>query len=455
VSIAHDAARLLTACGAGRVGCDLQRVGRAGRPWGEILPESRHRLWRALTGAMNDRDRAGAIVWAIHEALFKAGAADAGVSFVGMQDGDPRFRLADGGVIAAGVIDLVLAGPSAVALVRLAERRAESKHVTHYMRDIEMTFKEALPPLKSPTALVFFAWMGALREEAMSGIRPALAHAFSEGGKGMVTNGTRLRIVRPVRFATPLRAWVWLERVLDSRPSTFELGFQWAETGPEGAPRRIVAQGIQRLTWVDVAPGGQVTVEPFPAFFADFIHERLPPPGAGLFTPPLGQMPEPPGEEAVRWRRGPDSENGHGTARLWLETDETDSNFVGNIYFSHAATLAERACQKALRHMGTCPGGFFATDFQLDHLGEAMPGDTLEVEVRLAEVGALACTFDLSLANQSHGGAKIATGRARYRLFKPVLSGVEGAAEDSQPQPMPDWLIPTPEEETLCAKQDL
>jgi enediyne polyketide synthase len=292
--------------------------------------------------------------------------------------------------------------------------------------------------------------MGELREEAMSGIRPALAHALGEGGKGMVTNGTRVRIARPVRFHAPLRAWVWLERVLASQPSTFELGFQWAETGPDGAPRRIVAQGVQRLTWVDVGPGGQVTVEPFPAFFANFIGERLPPPGAGPFTPPLGHLPEPHGDAAAGWRRDPHSEHEQGTARLWLETDETHSNFVGNIYFSHAATLVERACQKALRHMGTCPGGFFATAFQLDHLGEAMPGDTLEAEVRLAEVGATFCTFDLRLANQSHGGAKIAAGRARYRLFAPVLSGVEGsAAEDSQPQPMPEWLIPTPEEETL------
>jgi len=450
VSIAHDAGRLLTVCGSARVGCDLQRVGRTSRPWGEILPASRTSLWRVLAGAMNDRDRAGAIVWSIHEALVKAGAADAGVAFVGMVGDDPKFRLAGGGVIAAGVLELALAGPSAVVLVHMAQRRIESKRVTHYARDIEMTFKEALPPLKSPTASIFFAWMGELREEAMSDIRARLARAFSEEGKGMVTNGTRLRIVRPVRFHAPLRAWVWLERVLASHPSTFELGFQWAETGPDGTPRRIVAQGVQRLTWVDVGPKGHITVEPFPAFFAQFISERLPPPGAGPFMPPLGHLPEPRGDEAALWRRDPHAETGHGTARLWLDTDETHSNFVGNIYFSHAAALVERACHKALRHLGTCPGGFFATGLQLDHLGEAMPGDTLEADVRLIEVGAGFCAFDLSLVNQSHGGAKIATGHARYRLFAPVQGGVkESAAEDFAPQPMPEWLIPTLAEDIL------
>ncbi|MDD5033736.1 MAG: SDR family NAD(P)-dependent oxidoreductase [Methylococcaceae bacterium] len=445
VSIAHDAGRLLSACGSGRVGCDLQRVGRAARPWAELLPAARIGLWRAVTGAMNDSDRAGAIVWAIHEALFKAGAVDAGVTFTGMRDSAPQFRLA-GGEIVAGVLELVLAGPSAIALAQLPERN-EFKRVTHYTRDIEMTFKEALPPLKSPTAPVFFEWMGKLREEAMSDIRPALVHSFGVGGKGMVTNGSRVRIARPVRFVAPLRAWVWLERVLTSQPSTFELGFQWAETGIDGVPRLIVAEGLQRLSWVDVEPGGHVTLAPFPEFFARFIAERLPSPEAGPFTPPLGAMPAQQLDEAVRWRCEQPTA-GYGAARVRLETDETHSNFVGNIYFSHATALAERACQKSLRQMGNCPGGFFATAFQLDHLGEAMPGDRLEAEVRLSEVGATFCAFDMALVNQSQGGEKIAMGRSRYRLFAPVRSDTEGAVEDFAPQAMPEWLIPTHAEET-------
>ena len=260
---------------------------------------------------------------------------------------------------------------------------------------------------------------------------------------------------------------MWLERVLEPAPSTFELGFQWAETGPGGAPRRIVAQGSQRLTWVDVGAGGQVRVEPFPDFFADFIEERRPAAGTDPFRPPLGYLLEPPDDPAILWRRDPRAETGQGSARLWLETDEAHSNFVGNIYFSHTATLVERACQKALRHLGTCPcaptlscvgasncknalrnmgacpGGFFATAFQFDHLGEAMPGDTLEAEVRLADVGKTFCTFDLALTNQSHGNARIAAGRARFQMYAT-------AVEEAQPQPMPTWLMSTLAKETSC-----
>jgi len=434
VAVAHDAGRLLTACGSRRVGCDLQRIGQLARPWDDLLPASRTALWRALTGAMNDRDQAGAIVWAIHEALIKAGVAAAGVTFVGMENGAPSFRLAGGGVIGAGVLDLVLAGPVAIAVVQPAAAVA-SRRVTHYTRDLEMTFKEALPPLKSPTASVFFAWMGELREEAMSTIRGELAHTFSDGGKGMVTNGTRVRIVRPLRFHTPLRAWVWLKRVLASQPSTFELGFQWAEMDATGVPQSIVAEGSQRLTWVDVGPAGHVTIEPFPPFFAEFIAERSPPPDTGPFTPPLGDLPESQDDEAVLWRHEPNATDEHGTARLWLETDETHSNFVGNIYFSHAATLVERACGIALRRMGSDSGGFFPTALELNHLGEAMPGDTLAAEVRLSQVGATSCCFDLTLLNQSHGNARIATGRARYRLYAANTA-------EAEPQAMPAWLMP-------------
>lgn len=428
VSIAHDAGRLLTVCGDGRVGCDLQRIVSDRRLWGELLPTYRTQLWRELAAAIHDGDRAGTIVWAIHEALVKAGAADAEVTLLDIGDDGPRFRL-DGGRVVAGIIDLVLAGPSAIALAQLTGR-AEDARITHYTRPLEMTFKEVLPPLKSPTASVFFTWMGTLREEAMSDIRSELAHAFDQGGKGMVTNGTWVRIERPIQFSTPLRVWVWLERVLSTHPSTFELGFQWARTGLDGTPHRILAQGAQRLTWVAVGPAGHVTVEPFPAFFADFIARRSPGPDAGTFTPPLGHLPEEPMEEAIHWRRqdskGPGSGDEHGAARLRLETDETHANYVGNIYFSHAATLAERACRRALHEMGTGPGGLFATAFRLDHLGEAMPGDTLEAIARLSVVGAKSCAFDIALLNQTKGGEKIATGQARYRLFA-------SAAEDAEP----------------------
>ena len=103
--------------------------------------------------------------------------------------------------------------------------------------------------------------------------------------------------------------------------------------------------------------------------------------------------------------------------------------------------MAERACQKALRNLGQPAGGFFATAAQLNHINEAMPGDTLEAEVRFFEINTNVCTFDIAVLNKSLGDTKIATGRNSYRLFV--------AAEDYQPQPMPEWLIPAIAEEAL------
>lgn len=501
VSISHDAGRLLTVAGVGRLGCDLQRIGTIPRPWGELLPSIRLPLWRALTARLRDGDVAGGMVWAIHEALIKAGAAERSLQLLpGEESGaPPRFAFADHdaseAVILAGVLELTLAGRCAIALVRLSETAidpllpaqadaaslthpssesgvsgnpsstggstnsgstglesaASAARVSHYTRLIEMTFKEALPPFRSPTPSIFFSWMGSLREEAMASIREPLAHAFGEGGKGMVTNGTRVRVARPIRFSAALRAWVWLERVLETQPSTFELGFAWAECDRDGAPRQLVAQGSQRLTWVDISPQGHVQIEPFPDFFAEFIAARTPASGSAPFAPPLPyeerhspllESADRTAEgESLRWRQMPGAPP-HGLARQTLESDETHSNFVGNIYFAHAGALAERTCQKALRQLAERAGmsdrdtPLFATALQLDHLGEAMPGDLLEAEVQLSQIAERSCCLDITLFNRSHGEAKIATGRARYRRFAI-------GAESGQPNEMPAWLLPS------------
>lgn len=414
LAIAHDGTRLLTACGNGRIGCDIQRVSR-NRVWSEILPAARISLWHDLTKYFHDPDIAGAVVWAIHEALIKVKDSTAKVTLIDKQDGPPQFHCSNGGVLIAGIVELVLAGPTGIALVQLPH--IITQQITHYSRDLEITFKEALPPLRSPTASVYFSWMGTLREEAMSSIRRELAQAFAHQNKGMVTNATRVHINYPIDFTATLHAWVWLNQVLASSPSTFELGFQWAEMGPNALPLRIVAQGLQRLTWVNVEAGGHVSIESFPEFFANFIANRLPAVGAKPFMPPLGYLLETDSAELPLWRRATNSDMDFATAHLTLHTDNTHSNFVGNIYFSHVATLAERACHQVWQQINSNVHDLYATNLNLSHVGEAMPGDVLKSVAQLVELGTKFCTFDITVLNTSQANMLIATGRARFRLF--------------------------------------
>lgn len=440
VSIAHDVHRLLSVIGTGRIGCDLQHIGsNSNRAWGKLLPKSRLRLWHDLKACGIDRDQAGGIVWAIYEALIKAGAPDLEVKLEQADKHTPRFSFNRPGLIAAGILDLVPIGPTAIAIVQLTTDGA-STFISHYQRDIIMTFKEVLPPLKSPTISIFCNWMGMLREEAMGDIRAELAQAFGKDRKGIVTNGTQLHILNPVDFVTPLRAWVWLQQVLVNQPSTFELGFQWSTLGSDNEPAQIVAAGTQRLTWVGINANDQIQIENFPNFFAEFIIKRTPALGLGPFTPPLGHLP-PPQKETPLWRNydknQQDSPHMHGSASLNLNTDSTYSNFVGNIYFAHIVSLVERTCHKALLQLGaTQESGFFATNLQLDHLGEAMPGNILAVTVQLTIITANSCTFELSLTNQSHGNTKIAAGRVRYQLF-------DATTEPMHIQPIPAWMYPS------------
>jgi enediyne polyketide synthase len=121
---------------------------------------------------------------------------------------------------------------------------------------------------------------------------------------------------------------------------------------------------------------------------------------------------------------------------LLLPTDDTYSNFVGNVYFSHIIALAERTCHQALRQLDRGVSGFYATSLQLTHLGEAMPGAVLEALVHLSEVGTKSCTFFFTITNNSHGDSTIATGWIRYHRFAmpPALP--------TEPLPMPCWLLP-------------
>jgi hypothetical protein len=80
-------------------------------------------------------------------------------------------------------------------------------------------------------------------------------------------------------------------------------------------------------------------------------------------------------------------------------------------------------------------GGFFAGALELDHLGEAMPGDLLEARARLTEVRETRCCLAFTVVNQSRGGLRIAAGRARYRRYA-------GAGLDAPPLALGEQLAP-------------
>nr|VFK15421.1 MAG: enediyne polyketide synthase [Candidatus Kentron sp. LFY] len=439
-SVSHDSGRSLTIAGSGIATCALRKVARRPTAWIEILPETYHGLWRTLTEWFHHPEYAGAATLALHECLTRAAIEDADVRIMDVTatrdnvipDDVIPLEVTDGRIGGSALISIrefVLTGAMAVAVFSgnetgaddaAAPRRATDNalapsHPIHYERDEVLTFKDVLPPLRVATAPVFFRWLGDVREHAMSEIREPLAEAFGVGGKGMVTNFSEIRIFGPPVFSAGIRAWVWIERILATSPSTFELGFQWAEIDADGRPVSIAGRGRQRLTWVNIGPEGHVAVEPLPAFFSTFLAARTPTEGARPFSPP-----EAPGKiiapeiETSLWRRNADTNDGEMTASIITDTDNGFSNFVGNIYFSHYALWLDRACQSILQAASLPMGCYYAVRLRIDHSAEAMPGDRIETRAKLTERRSHGCDFAVEFVNLTANGQRIATGNTTY-----------------------------------------
>jgi len=411
ISISHDGGRLLMALGPDVLGCDLQTVGRRGSAWQELLPERCLPLWRELAGKISNPDFAAAITWAVDECLKKAGRVG-DVPTVDETMGAQVRLTAPGCTIHADILQLSLAGPAAVALALstpdtqpMASINGSGEPITHFHAVHRMSFKEALPPMRSAPASVVFSWIGTMREAAMQDINDHLMDAFLNQSKGILTNMTEATIHRPPQFGREIHCWVWLDKVLESAPSTFDLRFDFAQSDDDGTLLRC-ASGRQRLTWVHLEPDGTPRIEPFPKFFDGFIKRRTTANGAESFRP-LSQLKE------TSWETPDPDLPAEDQIRRTYDLDDSHSNFVGNIYFAHLGTLAERSARIALsQQIGR---GLYCRHLRLDHIGEAMPGDTVEVTARRTPDGA-----KCELMNLSRGGSKIGLATADYALVPPA-----------------------------------
>ena len=437
VSIAHDGGNLFTVLGEHIAGCAVEALGRRSAAWRDILPTRRQTLWNALTASLGDPARSGALAKAVEDTLLEAGRGGAQATLVASRDGVVEFMAGEHRVF-GGIVELSTAGPSAVCVafgtggvhVPSVTPASAPPKITHFYSEKKMTFREALPPLRTAPAPIFFGWMGELREEAMDDVRVQLADSFENGGKGLLTNLTTVRVHRPPSFVRPVKSWVMLDRVLVSAPSTFEVRFAWAQED-ECGDLQACAEGRQRLTWVGLGAGGVAQIEPFPPFFAEFIARRTP--EAGEHRSPPVALPE---RAAMRLAKTPGI--GSLASRMCVDLDESHSNLVGNVYFSHFATLVERTCRKSLRDGGLRAAGFYCNAMRLDHLGEAMPGDTVQITANhRGQVGG-DHVFRVEIANASRDDARICVGEASFDEIPTVPADAEapeGPSSTAAPEP--------------------
>lgn len=436
LTVSHAGGRLLAAFGPDGIGCDLEPVRRRPRAeWAAILPPAYGELAAALVKRGLGPDAAATLAWTAYECLVKGGRRQAVPRLAQAGADGVVLDVEGGGRVYATLLDLTLAGKSVLALfdplaaVPAAPQEPVERVFRHRFRP---SFRDIMTPRRTVPAHTFFGWIGTARELAMASIHEPLAAAFDPAqGHAMVTNFSEVELHAPAGFGREIEVVVWLERSIEEQPSTFELGFLWRlADDPQALP---LASARQRLTWVRSNAAGVFRPEPFPDFFREFLEARRLPPG-GAATVVGSAPPERFGDER-RWRRGADGAEPVAPLTMHFDTDLSHSNFVANIYFSHYGTMFERA---ALRMLGTVPAWepLVLSWLRVDHVGEARPGDRLEVQVELESIGERSLVASGRFVNRSHGDGAIAAARARLR---PLLAGAHGPVWGDR---LPDGAAP-------------
>lgn len=430
ISISHSGGRMIAVRAARGVGCDLELVRRRPRAeWAAILPPAYGDLAVALVKRSVGPDAAATLAWTAYECLVKAGRRDATPRLAQAgEDGvvlDLAGQADGGGRVFATWLDLALAGPCALAVfdpraaAPAAPEQAPERVFRHRFRP---SFRDIMTPRRTVPAHTFFGWIGTARELAMASIHEPLAAAFDPAqGHAMVTNFSEVELHAPTGFGREIEVVVWLDRMVEEQPSTFELCFLWRLADDPGAVP--LASARQRLTWVRASEAGAFRPEPLPDFFGDFLAARRLEPGAaqsllGGTAPPARFADE------RRWRKGAGATEPVAPLTMAFDTDLSHSNFVANIYFSHYGTMFERAALRMLGGASTSAWDSLVVSWlRVDHLGEARPGDQLAAEVELESIGARSLVVSGRFVNRSHGAAAIAAARARLR---PLLASSHG-----------------------------
>jgi acyl-CoA thioesterase FadM len=280
-----------------------------------------------------------------------------------------------------------------------------------------VSMREASNLSKTVNYANFVLWYGRLREIAFQPLSEAMLAEFSSMQWGMVTNSTETRIFGEATFGDIVEALFWAARVSASTIDTFAY---WRVRLADGHYRPL-ALTHQASTWVAIVGHGQVEPRPLPDYLISFLDKIK----AGDVLSRGGtsvEAIEALFDEAVLGRRVQLAEVSPGNpgqlvASHIFDTDQTDSNVVGNIYFANytqwQAKLVDRLVHQWRSGFAVNrPGELRGRLVDVSHLREAMPFDSIEVKVFLIEVleRGLSLKFEFFKVQPNSGREKLAVG---------------------------------------------
>ncbi len=407
LSISHDDRSCLVALGDGALGCDLAPVSpRSRADWLALLGDAQAALLDRLCAAGDDPDCAATRIWATREALVKAGHADADLQVASHVEGAVVLKSGDLLVLSIVLRDWGVPRVIAVTVepgeaVR-SELHGEAGAATWTSRDeagalrfhhrFNLMMDDVASVSRAVQASRYFAWMGKVRELALQPVMAPLAAAVGSGDWGAVTNSSDVRIHGEAHGSDRIIGTVQAIRLPDSNDATIDLQFDWARELPSGGTE-VIASSLMRTSWVRVTGHGLVEKHPLPDFLQDFLARIGERQADSVALPGHGIAGLSPGQTEV-------SHEGRFGAQPLLcretfDTDQEDSNLVGNIYHSNYAKWCGRVLDRFLhraapdhfRQAGRA-GEWLTQSSRLTYLRDAMPFDRIEVEMRLAALSA-------------------------------------------------------------------
>jgi acyl-CoA thioesterase FadM len=231
-------------------------------------------------------------------------------------------------------------------------------------------------------------WVGKVRELFIADIMEKVKEQVASGAWGMATNFNQTEVFGEAKSDNVIEAHFQLKSIQDE--SYVEFVCYWNKV-LENGELELIAISRQGMTWVEIAGHGIIKKSPFPVYFRQFLEDR--------FTSSMKRKPakkskslssDKLGEKLYEIKTTPD--NRVILQEKVFETSLEDSNLVGNIYFSNYTVWQGVLRDQYFYHLAPElykgigeQGEWITISNDIQHLREAMPFDTILVEMSLAE----------------------------------------------------------------------
>ncbi|RAL26962.1 type I polyketide synthase [Thermoflavimicrobium daqui] len=403
VSFSHDDEITICTIGSNKQGCDILPIEnhRSEEDWINLLTSKYQPLLQSLRESGDSVVEAGSRIWSCLEAAKKASGKQ--IEEIILREVIGQAVLFE--VISQKISYLVITFPiqlskplpRMLAIVASSHSLESSEDLLYGRFDAEhgfvyrfpLTFKDTPTLSRHVNLSSYSAWMGKVRELSLTNILESVAEQFATGKWGMVTNFVQTEITGEAASHDIIEVHLQIEQI--QKDSYIEIVYYWYKV-KDNHTLELIATSRQGLTWVEIIGHGLVKVSPFPAYFKQFLEEKLVVMSSRekLLNQNKILSTELLGKELFSVKTGP-------LNRLILQkntfiTSLEESNLVGNIYFSNYTIWQGKVRDQFFYQLapelfqGTGEQGeWIALNTHIQHLREAMPFDTIEVEMSLAK----------------------------------------------------------------------